>query len=96
MDSPKQSFTSFCTPSQVYLGFSVLVFIVLTIMTKPSLKYIGIHILYIMFWTILLNFICYVGYVNVSWFLLLAPFILIGLMLFLVIIFKLKIKVPTQ
>lgn len=45
-------------------------------------------ILYIAFWTFVLDYICKSGYVNVSWFIVLLPFIsmiilLIGMILFL-------------
>jgi hypothetical protein len=83
MDTPKKTFDSFCAPSQIYLVVSIIFFIISSIKLKPSLKYIGIHTLYIMFWTLLLNYICDLGYVKLSWFILFLPFILIGLTLFI-------------
>ena len=35
-----------------------------------------VHGLYIMFWTFVLNSICKAGYKNLSWFILLLPFVL--------------------
>lgn len=80
MDTPSsiKSFkSSYCTPSQVYLVFSVILLIITTIKIKPSIVSVIIHSLYIIFWTLLLNFICSKGYVGVSWFILLLPFIII-------------------
>lgn len=74
--------SSYCTPAQIYLVFSVIVLIITSINLKPSAVSIIIHSLYIIFWTLLLNFICSKGYVGISWFLLLLPFIIIiGLIL---------------
>ena len=44
-------------------------------------------ILYIVFWTFILNYICKSGYVNVSWFLVLLPFISLLVLLVLMIIY---------
>jgi hypothetical protein len=80
MDTPSsiKSFkSSYCTPAQVYLVFAIILLIVSSIKTKPTIISIIIHTLYIVFWTLLLNFICSRGYVGVSWFILLLPFIII-------------------
>lgn len=79
MDVPSvKKWYSLCTPSQVYLVVSVILMVVTTVMGKPSIRYVVIHVLYIMFWTLLLSFICYLGYPSVSWFILLLPFIIIA------------------
>ncbi len=78
--SPSKStsyMSSYCTPAQIYLVFGIIVMIISSIKTKPSIVSIIIHSLYIILWTLLLNFICSKGYVGVSWFLLLLPFIFI-------------------
>jgi hypothetical protein len=73
MDSPK----NYCTPAQVYLVFSIILLIVSSFQVKPSILSVVIHSLFIIFWTLLLNFICSQGYTGVSWFILLFPFIII-------------------
>jgi hypothetical protein len=76
--SPSTSYmSSYCTPAQIYLVFGIILMIVTSIKTKPSILSVIIHSLYIIFWTLLLNFICSKGYVGVSWFLLLLPVIFI-------------------
>ncbi len=75
--NPKTMFNSFCTPSQVYLVFAVILFIISSIKVKPSIISVIIHSLYIIFWTLLLNFICSSGYTGIAWFILLFPFIFI-------------------
>ena len=89
-----------CTPAYVYLVLSVISMIILMIQNAGNTtKYcVGsfqcnvqsttmvflTKILYIAFWTFVLNWICKAGYKNVSWFLVLLPFIMffiaIGLM----------------
>lgn len=82
-DYLEQKFTSICTPAQVYLVFSIIFMIISSIKVKPSLKYIILHTLYIMFWILILNVICTKGYVSMAWFLSLFPFIILGFVLFL-------------
>ncbi len=69
--------SSYCTPAQVYLVFAVILFVISSIKVKPTLVSVIIHSLYIIFWTVLLNYICSKGYTGVSWFLLFLPFIFI-------------------
>ena len=40
-----------------------------------------VKILYILFWTWILNLICRDGHANIAWFLVLVPFILVFLMM---------------
>lgn len=68
---------SYCTPAQIYLIFAVILLIVSSIKVKPTIMSVIIHSLYIIFWTLLLNFICSKGYTGVAWFILLFPFIFI-------------------
>lgn len=82
----EQKFTSFCTPAQIYLVFSVIFMIVSSIKAKPTIKYVLLHTLYIMGWTLLLNFICSKGYNTLAWFVLFLPFIIVGIIIFVSII----------
>lgn len=83
---------SLCTPAMVYLALSVVALIIMSIQnvggdyfycvgnynceaSSVTLIFI-IKILYILFWTWLLNIICRSGYSIVSWILVLFPFIL--------------------
>ena len=96
-----ESIKKLCTPAYVYLVISVLVMLILMVQnggntTKycvgsfncdvPSTTMVFIvKILYIAFWTFVLNYICKAGYKNVSWFLVLLPFLgfFIGIGLFI-------------
>lgn len=95
-----ESIKKLCTPAYVYLVISVLAMLILMVQnggntTKycvgsfncdvPSTTMVFIvKILYIAFWTFVLNYICKAGYKNVSWFLVLLPFLgfFIGIGLF--------------
>jgi hypothetical protein len=76
-------FKSICLPSKVYF---VLAFIgILLSLFSPSL-FGGvsllvhlIHLVYVVFWTWVLNLICKAGYKWISWVLVLAPYVLIFL-----------------
>ena len=90
-----------CTPAYVYLVISVVSIIVLMFQNagnttsscvgsfncnvpNTTLVFI-VKILYVAFWTFVLNAICKSGYKNVSWFLVLLPFlgffVMIGMLL---------------
>ena len=91
-----------CTPALLYLFLSIfsMFFMLLqmlnnsyqycidgTMCDKPTIVIIFIvKILYILFWTWLLNIICKSGYTIVSWLLVLFPFILFFILVSLIII----------
>lgn len=90
-----------CTPAFVYLSISVLTILVIALQNIGNTnKYcIGsftcnvsntffiflFKTVYIVFWTFILNVLCKAGYKEISWFLVLLPymllFIIIGLLL---------------
>ena len=81
-----------CTPAYLYLVISVIALVILGFQNLgnsgqynignyscPAENLVVIFIvkiLYIAFWTWVLNWVCRKGYSNVSWFLVLLPFIL--------------------
>ena len=86
-----KSVRKLCTPSYVYLVLSVLSIVALMFQNagNTSTFCIGSYdcpvsstglvfasqVLYVAFWTFVLNAICKAGYKNISWFLVLVPFI---------------------
>ena len=92
---------SLCTPAYVYLVISVISIVIMMFQNggNDSIFCLGNYkcdvqntgtiflgqIIYSIFWVFLLNFICKKGYKNVSWFLVLLPFIFlfIGLGVFM-------------
>ena len=81
-----------CQPAYVYLVISIVSIVLLLIQNRgnsniycvgdlecnvPSIPLVFVaKILYTVFWVFVLNAICKTGYTNVSWFLVLLPFIL--------------------
>ena len=80
-----------CSPAYVYLVLSVISIVVLMFqnagntstfcigsydcpVSSTGLVFAG-QVLYVAFWTFVLNVICKAGYKNFSWFLVLVPFI---------------------
>ena len=97
------SFRNWCTPAYFYFIISIFAIIIMTIqnfgntnvyclgdytcgVTSTFLIFI-IKILYVLFWTWVLNLLCKNGYESISWFLVLLPyvvmFILIAYILFM-------------
>lgn len=86
-----------CKPAYVYLVISVLAIIIMIIenigntnsftfgnyeqdVSHTALVFIA-QILYAIFWTFVLDSICYSGYKNISWIIVLLPFILFFLII---------------
>jgi len=86
-----------CTPSYVYLVISMIALFIMLFQNigNVNLYCLGsyscsvgsttlifvIKILYILFWTWILNLICRAGATNIAWFLVLFPFILMFVLL---------------
>ena len=73
-------FKSLCLPSKIYfvLSFIGIVVCILSpsIFGELTLLVHLFHIVYVVFWTWVLNLICKAGYKWISWVLVLAPFLL--------------------
>lgn len=81
-----------CTPSHVYLVISMIALIIMGVQNFGNMNtycvgsltssvgsttlVFAIKILYILFWTWILNLICKAGVPQLAWFLVLLPFIL--------------------
>lgn len=102
MNLPITGLRKVCTPAILYLCLSsfAIFFMLFQLLNnstgycigdnmcdKPTIALIFIvKIIYVLFWTWLLNIICKSGYGAVSWFLVLLPFILFFILVSLVII----------
>jgi len=101
MAFPK-TFKELCTPSAVYFIVSIvsLIMILLQNLGNSSSYHIGnfscrvpstilvfiIKLVYILFWTWILNLICKDGHTGISWFLVLFPFILFFVLIGMIMI----------
>jgi hypothetical protein len=91
-----------CTPSYVYLVISIIALLVMLfqnignanlyclgsyscVVTSTMLIFI-IKVVYVLFWTWILNLICRAGAPGIAWFLVLLPFILMFILLSLLMV----------
>jgi hypothetical protein len=97
-----------CTPSYVYFIISVLgiVFSAIQNMGNDRLYTLGMYschvpsclaifvakIIYILFWTWILNLMCKDGHTGIAWFLVLIPFILLFVIMGIMVIYQKKQK----
>jgi hypothetical protein len=70
---------SLCAPSILFLVLGIIV-IIMFLFHKVHVVTLLIQIVFIAFWTFILNFLCQNDFTVVSWILLLLPFIFITLM----------------
>lgn len=91
-----------CTPSYVYLVVSLIALVVIAVQNfgntdrycvghyscqvSSTIFIFIIKLLYILFWTWVLNLICNAGYSGISWFLVLLPLIVFFLLISLLFI----------
>ena len=82
-------FKSLCMPSKVYFVLSFIGILLSLFMPSMfgdvSLFVQFIHLVYVVFWTWVLNLICKAGFKWLSWVLVLAPFVLVFLLLTVVL-----------
>tara|TARA_Y100000385_G_scaffold243242_1_gene260633 strand:+ start:156 stop:533 length:378 start_codon:yes stop_codon:yes gene_type:complete len=96
-----KDFKNLCTPASIYFFFSIIIFLALALQNfgnndvfcmGPYKCNVGhtfvifiFHILYILFWTFILNVLCKAGYSELSWIFVLLPillfFVIMGLIL---------------
>ena len=86
-----------CTPAYIYFIVSVLMIVIAVIqnvgnngrytlgmfscLVPSCLLVFALKIVYILFWTWILNILCESGYTSVSWFLFLVPFIILFILI---------------
>lgn len=71
-----KEFSKLCTPARVYFIIAVIAALV-ALFNGATLMAEFIKLLFAFAWTFLLSWLCSNGYVSVSWFLVLLPYILI-------------------
>ena len=97
-------FKKLCSPAFVYLALSVFTILLIALQNIGNTnKYcvgsftcnVGstfivflFKAVYILFWTFILNILCQAGYTNISWFLVILPFVLLFLLLLLLMLNK--------
>lgn len=71
----------FCTPAKIYFAIA-LVASILALLNGVKLLAVGWQMLFALVWTYVLGWLCKKGYRNVSWFLVLLPYILMFIAMF--------------
>jgi hypothetical protein len=90
-----------CTPAYLYLVISLIALVIMGIqnygnvntyclgayscVVSSTFLIFLIKMIYILFWTWILNLMCRAGATNLSWFLVLFPFILFFILLFILV-----------
>ena len=89
MNSFKKSYRMFkkiCTPAQLYFILG-LIGILASLQMKFNLNLTVLNVLTLLLWTFLLNMFCNWGWSSLSWFLVLFPYVLLLLLIFVTPLF---------
>jgi hypothetical protein len=78
-------FNELCTPAKVYFVFAVISNIFAFYQGETSFMSILINIIFVLIWTYILGWICKKGFNLVSWFLVLAPLLILPIFLIIFI-----------
>ena len=74
----RSDFTKLCNPAKLYLVVSVLG-LVYGLFQRFSIVTLGTNFIFVILWTMVLNYICSVGMKMVSWILVLLPYLMMFL-----------------
>ena len=77
----EKEFSKLCSPAKLYLVITVIG-IVLSLFNNISVAAVIVKVIFALFWTFVLNWLCEKGYKTLSWILVLLPFIVIILGMF--------------
>ena len=80
----EKSFSKLCTPAKIYFGIAVIATII-ALFNGVSFMMAFMKIFFAFIWTFVLGWLCDKGYSSISWFLVLLPYILIGLAMFKIV-----------
>lgn len=79
-------FKKICTPAQLYFILG-LIGILASLQMKFNLNLTVLNVLTLLLWTFLLNMFCNWGWSSLSWFLILFPYVLLLLLIFVTPLF---------
>jgi hypothetical protein len=75
-----KDFSKLCTPAKIYFAIAVIATII-ALFSGISIMMAFWKIIFAFIWTFVLGWLCKKGYTSISWFLVLLPYIIIGLAL---------------
>lgn len=73
-----KDFSKLCTPAKIYFAIAVIAMI-FSLFNGASIMMEFWKILFAFIWTFVLGWLCKKGYTSISWFLVLLPYIIMGL-----------------
>ena len=76
-----KNFDDLCSPAKLYFVLSVIA-CVAALINGVKIMQVAINLIIAFAWTAILSFICGKGFTNVSWFLVLVPYIVMLLVFF--------------
>ena len=75
------SFRELCTPAKIYFAIAVIAAI-FALFNGIGVIAVGLNLVFGFIWTFILGWLCKKGFTNISWFLVLLPYIIIALAMF--------------
>ena len=75
------SFRELCTPAKIYFAIAVIASI-FSLLNGIGVIAVGFNLVFAFIWTFVLGWLCKKGFTNISWFLVLLPYIIIALSMF--------------
>jgi hypothetical protein len=76
-----KDFSKLCTPARIYFAIAVIAAI-LSLFSGASIMFAFWNLVFAFIWTYVLGWLCDKDYTSISWFLVLLPYIVIGLAMF--------------
>ena len=71
-----RQFKELCTPAKIYFVISIIA-VLMALFKGIAIMAIVVKVVFVLFWTYILGFLCKKGYKAVSWFLVVMPYVLI-------------------
>jgi hypothetical protein len=79
-----KNFRDLCTPAKIYFAIAVFATVV-SLFNGVAFMLAFMQMFFAFIWTFVLGWLCNKGYSSISWFLVLLPYILIGLAMFTIV-----------
>ena len=74
----EKEFSKLCTPAKIYFAIAVIASL-FALLNGVTILAVFVKLIFAFIWTYILSYLCNKGYKNVSWFLVLLPYIIIVL-----------------
>jgi len=73
-----KDFQQLCTPAKIYFFIAVIA-CVMALFNRVPILAVSVKLIFAFIWAVGLNWLCSKGYKNISWFLVLLPYVMIVL-----------------